>query len=75
MFACVVLFYKFILFILYGCEPWSLTLTEQRRLRLFENSVLRKEFGRKREDARRGDSRLPPRGKRDMHSFGILRSV
>jgi hypothetical protein len=28
-----------------GCETWSLTLTEERRLRVFENSVLRSVFG------------------------------
>jgi len=27
--------------VLYGCETWSLTLREERRLRLFENRVLR----------------------------------
>jgi hypothetical protein len=27
---------------LYGCEPWSLTLREERMLRLFENRVLRR---------------------------------
>jgi hypothetical protein len=26
--------------VLYGCEPWSLTLGEERRLRVFENRVL-----------------------------------
>jgi hypothetical protein len=26
--------------VLYGCETWSLTLREERRLRMFENSVL-----------------------------------
>ena len=26
----------------YGCETWSLTLTEQRRLTVFENRVLRR---------------------------------
>ena len=31
--------------ILYGCETWSFTLREERRLRLFENRVLRKIFG------------------------------
>ena len=30
--------------VLYGCETWSLTLREERRLRLFENRVLRKLF-------------------------------
>jgi hypothetical protein len=31
--------------VLYGCETWSLTLREEQRLRVFENSVLRKIFG------------------------------
>jgi len=30
---------------LYGCETWSLTLREKRRLSVFENRVLRKIFG------------------------------
>jgi len=34
---------------LYGCETWWLTLTEERRLRVFENRVLRRIFGPKRE--------------------------
>ena len=34
--------------VLYGCETWSLTLREERRLRLFENRVLRRVFGPKR---------------------------
>jgi hypothetical protein len=29
---------------LYGCETWSLTLREERRLRVFENKVLRRVF-------------------------------
>jgi hypothetical protein len=32
-------------FLLYGCETWSLTLKEERRLREFENRVLRRIFG------------------------------
>jgi len=31
--------------VLYGCEIWSLTLREERRLRVFENRVLRRIFG------------------------------
>jgi len=34
--------------VLYGCETWSLTLREERRLRVFENTVLRRVFGPKR---------------------------
>ena len=33
--------------VLYGCETWSLTLREERRLRVFENGVLRRIFGLK----------------------------
>ena len=33
--------------VLYGCETWSLTLREERRLRVFENRVLRVIFGAK----------------------------
>jgi hypothetical protein len=36
--------------VLYGCETWSLTLKEERRLRVFENRVLRRIFGPKREE-------------------------
>jgi len=30
--------------VLYGCETWSLTLREERRLRVFENRMLRRIF-------------------------------
>ena len=33
--------------VLYGCETWSLTLREARRLRMFQNRVLRKIFAPK----------------------------
>jgi hypothetical protein len=36
-----------ILPVLYFCETWSLTLREERRLRVFENRVLRGIFGPK----------------------------
>jgi hypothetical protein len=32
--------------VLYGCETWSLILRENRGLRVFENRVLRRVFGR-----------------------------
>ena len=35
---------------LYGCETWSLTLREELRLRVFENRVLRRVFGPKRDE-------------------------
>ena len=37
-------------FILYGCEAWSLTLGEERKLRVFENIVLRRIFGPRRDE-------------------------
>jgi hypothetical protein len=36
--------------VLYGCETWSLTLREENRLRVFENRMLRKIFGPKRDE-------------------------
>jgi hypothetical protein len=35
--------------VLYGFEPWSLTLREECGLRVFENRVLRRIFGPKRD--------------------------
>jgi hypothetical protein len=34
----------------YGCETWSLTRRDERRLRVFENRVLRRVFGPKRDE-------------------------
>jgi hypothetical protein len=36
--------------VLYGCETWSLTLREEHRLRVFENRVLKRIFGPKRDE-------------------------
>jgi len=36
--------------VLYECEPWLLTLREERRLRVFENRMFRRIFGLKRDD-------------------------
>jgi len=35
--------------VLYGCETWSLTFREERKLRVFENTVLRRIFGTRRD--------------------------
>jgi hypothetical protein len=42
--------------VLYRCETWSLTLREEYRLSVFENRVLRRIFGSKR-DEEAGESR------------------
>ena len=36
--------------VLYGCETWSMTLREERKLRVFENMVLRRIFGSRRDE-------------------------
>ena len=36
--------------VLCGCEAWSLTLREERKLRVFENMVLRRIFGPRRDE-------------------------
>ena len=41
-----------ILPVMYGCETWSLTLREERGLRVFENRVLRRIFGPKRDEVK-----------------------
>ena len=52
MYLLFVKIYRTIIFpvILYGCETWSLTLREERRLRVFEHRVLRRIFGPKRDE-------------------------
>jgi hypothetical protein len=42
--------WKMLPVVLYGCETWSLTLKEERRLRVFENRVLERVFGSKRDE-------------------------
>jgi hypothetical protein len=42
--------------VLYGCKTWSLTLREEHRLGVFENRVLRKIFGPKREKTDHGEN-------------------
>jgi hypothetical protein len=37
--------------VVYGCETWSLTLREEHKLEVFENRVLRRIFGLKRDEA------------------------
>jgi hypothetical protein len=44
--------------VLYGCETWSLTVREKHRLWMFENRVLRKVFGPKRDGVTGGWRKL-----------------
>jgi hypothetical protein len=54
--------------VLYGCETWSLTLREEQRLRVFENRVLRRIFGPKRDGATGEWRRLHNEELNDMYS-------
>jgi hypothetical protein len=44
--------------VLYGRETWSLTLREEHRLRVFENRVLKRIFGPKRDEVTGGWRKL-----------------
>jgi len=54
-------------FVLYGCGTWSLTLREEHRLRVFENTVLRRIFGPKR-DKVTGERRKQHEELHDLYS-------
>ena len=58
--------------VLYGCETWSLILREKRRLRVFENRVLRKVFGPKRDEVTGEWRKLYNEELNDLYSFPIL---
>jgi len=44
--------------VLYGCDTWSLTLRDERRPRVYENRVLRRIFGNKRDEVTREGRKL-----------------
>jgi hypothetical protein len=54
--------------VLYGCETWSLTLREEHRLRFFENRVLRRVFGPKRDEVTGECRRLHNEELNDLYS-------
>jgi len=61
---------------LYGCETWSLTLREECRLRVFENRVLRRLFGRKRDEVTGGWRKLHNEELNDLYcSPNIVRVI
>ena len=62
--------------ILYGCETWSLTLREEHRLWVFENRVLRRVFGPKRDEVTGEWRKLHNEELRDLYSLpNIVRVV
>ena len=54
--------------VLYGCETWSLTLREEYRLRVFENRVLRRIFGPRRDEVTGKWRKLHNEELNDLHS-------
>ena len=54
--------------VLYGCETWSLTLREERRVRVFESRVLRRIFGPKRDEVTREWRKLHNEEVNDLYS-------
>ena len=54
--------------VLYGCETWSLTLREERRLRVFENRVLRRIFGSMRDELTGEWGKLHNKELKDLYS-------
>ena len=65
-----------LLVVLYGCETWFLILREERRLRVFENRVLRGIFGPKRDEVRGEWRKLHNEELNDLYcSPNILRVI
>jgi len=54
--------------VLYGCETWSLTLREERKLKVFENRVLRRIFGPRRDEVTGEWGRLHNEELNDLYS-------
>ena len=67
---------KILLVVVYGCETWSLTLREERRLRVFENRMLRRVFVPKRDEVTGEWRKLHNEELSDLYSLpNILRVV
>ena len=60
----------------YGCETWSLILREERKLRVFENMVLRRIFGPRRDEVTEEWRRLHNEELNDLYcSPSIVRVI
>jgi hypothetical protein len=58
--------------VLYRCETWSVTLREERRLRVFENRVLRRIFGPKSDEVTREWRKLHNEELNDLYCSPII---
>jgi hypothetical protein len=65
-----------LLVVLYGYETWSLTLREEHRLWVFENRVLRRMFGLKRDEVTEGWRKLHNEELHNLYSSpSIIRMI
>jgi hypothetical protein len=61
--------------VLHGCKTWSLIIREDRRLRVFENKVLWRIFGPKRDEVTGGWRSLYEDEPNDLNSSNIFRAI
>jgi hypothetical protein len=62
--------------VLYGCETWSLTLRQEHTLRVFDNSILKRIFGLRRNEVTREWRKLYDEELRDLYSSpSIIRMI
>jgi hypothetical protein len=54
-------------FVLFGCVTWLLTLRDKRRMRVFQNRILRRIFGPKRDEATGDRRKLHNEYRHDMY--------
>jgi hypothetical protein len=59
---------RILLVVLYECETWSLKLREEHRLRVFENRVLQRIFGPKRDEVTGDWGKLEHEELNDLYS-------
>jgi hypothetical protein len=61
--------------VLYLCGTWSLTLGEERRLRVLENRVLRRLFRPKRDEVSEEWRKLQNEGHNDLYSQNTIQTI
>jgi hypothetical protein len=62
--------------VLYGCKTWCLSLREEHRLGVFENKVLRKIFGPKRDEVTGEWRKMHNKELYNLYSFpNIIRQI